>query len=179
MAALDVEQGKLEGVVLVKPAVFPDARGFFTETHNEPKYRAAVVDKPFVQDNFSYSKQGVLRGLHYQRTQPQGKLVYVVQGAIFDVAVDIRPDSSAFGQWEGYELNDENHHQLYVPEGFAHGFLVLSKTAAVMYKCTDVYRPNVDRGIRWNDPELGIDWPINDPILSEKDARLPSLREAR
>ncbi len=175
---LEVNQGKLSGVLIFQPPVFRDDRGFFQETHHNEKYREAGIAAPFVQDNFSFSKQGVLRGLHYQEQHPQGKLVYAIAGAIFDVAVDIRPGSPTFGQWEGYLLNDENRHQLFIPAGFAHGFVVLSETAAVMYKCTDLYRPEDDRGIIWNDPEIGIDWPVESPLLSPKDAALPSLAQA-
>lgn len=175
----NVEKGKIPGVLIFQPPVFKDDRGFFQETHHNEKYHAAGISDPFVQDNFSFSKQGVLRGLHYQDQHPQGKLVYVISGSIFDVAVDIRPDSPTFGLWEGYCLNDENRHQLFIPAGFAHGFVVLSETAAVMYKCTDIYRPEDDRGIIWNDPTIGIDWPVSAPLLSPKDADLPRLAEAR
>lgn len=177
MGALDTVKGKLPGVLLIQPRAFPDARGYFTETYHIDKYREAGLTHDFVQDNFSFSKQHVLRGLHFQRKYPQGKLVYVLQGEIFDVAVDIRRGSPTFGQWEGYILSDENRHQLYVPEGFAHGFVVLSETAAVLYKCTDVYHPDDDSGLLWSDPALGIIWPIQVPVLSEKDAALPGLNE--
>ncbi len=176
MSVLSVTPGKLEGVQLFCPRVFEDDRGFFTETYQVDKYREAGIDRTFVQDNFSLSRKNVLRGLHFQRNYPQGKLVYVVQGEIWDVAVDIRTGSSTYGQWEGHTLSAENHHQLYIPEGFAHGFVVLSETASVIYKCTDVYRPEDDAGLIWNDPDLAIAWPINEPILSAKDAVLPSLR---
>lgn len=177
MSGLVSHIGKLAGVLIFEPAAYPDARGYFTETYHADKYREAGLDRTFVQDNFSFSKRHVLRGLHYQRQFPQGKLVYVAHGEIFDVAVDLRPDSSTFGQWEGYTLSAENHHQLYVPEGFAHGFVVLSETALVMYKCTDVYRPKDDRGVRWNDPTLAVDWPVAEPVLSAKDAALPLWAE--
>lgn len=173
---MDIESGKLEGVRIFKPPVFRDDRGFFQETYHIDKYREAGIAQPFVQDNFSFSQRGVLRGLHYQETHPQGKLVYVVSGEIFDVAVDIRKGSPTFGQWEGYWLNDQNRHQLFIPAGFAHGFLVISGTAAVMYKCTDIYYPADDRGIIWDDPDVAINWPMPDPILSPKDAKLPRLR---
>jgi dTDP-4-dehydrorhamnose 3,5-epimerase len=177
MGALQVIEGKLPGVRLIQPRAFPDARGFFAETYHADKYREAGIDRVFVQDNFSFSKKHVLRGLHFQSKYPQGKLVYVVQGEIFDVAVDIRHGSPSFGHWEAHTLSGENHHQLYVPEGFAHGFAVVSDTAAVMYKCTDIYRPGDDCGVRWNDPNLGIDWPVDAPLLSEKDANLPALSD--
>jgi dTDP-4-dehydrorhamnose 3,5-epimerase len=175
---LETENGALAGVKLIKPRVFPDDRGFFTETYHVEKYRTAGIDLPFVQDNASYSSQNVLRGLHFQKQFPQGKLVYVMAGEIYDVAADIRPDSPTFGQWEGHRLSAENHHQLYVPPGCAHGFLVLSETALVMYKCTDIYRPSDDSGLIWNDPFFAIDWPVSDPILSPKDAVLPSFQPA-
>ncbi len=174
---MDIEAGKLEGVRLIKPRVFQDERGFFTETYHEPRYHDAGLNRAFVQDNFSFSRKHVLRGLHYQSKYPQGKLVHVVQGAIWDVAVDLRRDSPTFGQWESETLTGENHHQLYIPEGFAHGFVVLSDTAAVMYKCTDVYRPDDDCGLLWSDPDLGIEWPVTAPHLSEKDQRLPRLND--
>ncbi len=172
-----VTPGKLAGTLLIQPAIYRDHRGYFSEIYQADKYRAFGLDRVFVQDNFSFSRKNVLRGLHFQRSFPQGKLIYVVQGKIFDVAVDLRRDSPTFGCWEGYRLSDENHHQLYVPEGFAHGFAVLSDTAVVCYKCTDIYRPGDEGGVRWDDPSLGIAWPIDDPVLSEKDAALPLLNE--
>lgn len=172
---MEVDSGKLDGVLIFKPPVFRDERGFFQEIYHIDKYRAAGIKLAFVQDNFSFSKQHVLRGLHYQKRHPQDKLVYVVAGEIFDVAVDIRPGSPTFGQWEGYILNEENRHQLFIPAGFAHGFVVLSESACVTYKCTDIYRPEDDCGIIWNDPAIGIDWPIESPSLSPKDAILPRL----
>lgn len=177
MSNLLTRTGKISGVVLIQPRVFPDDRGYFTETYHARKYSEAGLHRAFVQDNMSFSRQRVLRGLHYQRSCPQGKLVYAAQGEILDVAVDIRRGSPTFGQWEAHVLSEKNHHQLYVPEGCAHGFLVLSDTAAVMYKCTELYDPSDDRGLRWNDPDIAIDWPINNPVLSEKDAALPGLRE--
>lgn len=177
MPSIDFMPGKLPGVVLIKPRVFPDDRGFFTETFHVDKYREAGIVRPFVQDNFSFSRRHVLRGLHYQRNRPQGKLVYVASGEIFDVAVDTRRGSPTFGQWEGHRLSGENHHQLYVPEGLAHGFVVLSEFAAVMYKCTELYSPADDTGLRWNDPDIGVAWPVKDPLLSPKDAVLPLLRD--
>lgn len=173
---LRVEEGRLDGVLLIKPPVFEDARGYFTETYHADKYREAGLDRLFVQDNYSFSRRHVLRGLHYQRAYPQGKLVYVAQGEIWDVAVDIRRGSATFGQWEAHALSAENHHQLYIPEGYAHGFVVLSETAAVLYKCTDVYRPDDDHGLLWSDPDLGIEWPVREPVLSAKDAALPLVR---
>lgn len=172
---LTVIPGALSGVLLVQPKVFPDARGYFSETYQADKYRAAGLDRVFVQDNYSFSHRHVLRGLHFQRAYPQGKLVYVVRGEIFDVAVDLRQDSPTYGQWEGYTLSEDNHHQLFVPEGFAHGFVVLSESAIVHYKCTDIYRPGDEGGLRWDDPAIGVQWPVSKPILSDKDAALPLL----
>ncbi len=175
MPALVSESGKLPGIRLLKPVVFEDPRGFFTELYHQEKYRSAGLTAAFVQDNCSHSSQGVLRGLHYQLQYPQGKLVTVLAGAVFDVAVDIRRGSPTFGQWEAHVLSGDNHHQLYIPAGFAHGFAVLSESATVLYKCTGLYHPGDDRGIIWNDPGLGIDWPDNTPLLSAKDAALPAL----
>lgn len=176
--SVTIESGRLAGVRICKPPVFHDDRGFFQETYHRDKYRESGIPLDFVQDNLSHSRRGVLRGLHFQESHPQGKLVYVVSGEIFDVAVDIQPNSPTFGQWEGYVLNDQNRHQFFIPPGFAHGFVVLSETASVMYKCTDIYYPADDRGIIWNDPAVGIEWPISNPLLSEKDAQLPTLAAA-
>ena len=166
---MKVEQTKLEGVLLVTPAVFGDERGFFMETYNRDKARELGLPSDFVQDNHSKSSYGVLRGLHFQTPQWQGKLVRTVQGEIFDVAVDIRDGSVTYGEWVGFYLNDENKQQLYVPEGFAHGFCVTSETAEVVYKCTSLYAPEQEGSLLWNDPEIGIEWPIDVPNLSEKD----------
>lgn len=170
----------LPGVKLIEPKLFGDARGFFLESWNAKSFADAGLDFAFVQDNHSRSAKGVLRGLHYQLNNPQGKLVRVTQGAVFDVAVDIRRSSPHFGQWVGYELSAENHRMLWVPPGFAHGFLVLSETADFLYKCTSLYDPPSDRGIRWNDPTIGIAWPGLDgePQLSGKDAIAPLLADA-
>ena len=168
-------------VILVEPAVFRDDRGFFLETYHQKKYAdGGIPGTPglFVQDNHSYSTRGTLRGLHAQLRQPQGKLVRAVQGEIFDVAVDIRPDSPTFGQWVGEILSGENFRQLWVPPGFAHGFCVLSETAHVQYKCTDFYVREDEIGIVWNDPGIGahgIDWPLDEPLLSPKDRDAPTL----
>ena len=157
-------------VVLIKPKVFGDARGFFFESFNQKAFNEATgTNHQFVQDNHSRSAKGVLRGLHYQIQQPQGKLVRVVRGAVFDVAVDIRKSSPTFGRWVGAELSEDNQHQLWVPPGFAHGFLVLSDLADFLYKTTDYYAPQYERSILWNDSDLNIDWPIGEPILSNKD----------
>ena len=158
-------------VVLLEPKVFGDARGFFVETYREEKLQALGFNWRFVQDNHSRSIQGVLRGLHYQIGRPQGKLVHVVRGEIFDVAVDIRRDSRTFGRWVGMKLDDKSLRQVYIPPGFAHGFCVLSEIADVVYKCSDFYSPGHELTILWNDPEIGIDWPISEPLLSEKDLR--------
>lgn len=169
---------RIPGVLIIKPAVFGDERGFFMETYHSAKFRELGIDAPFVQDNHSRSARGVLRGLHYQEPNPQGKLVRAATGTIFDVAVDIRPASPTFGQWVGVELSAENKLQLWVPPGFAHGFCVTSETADVVYKCTTLYEPQNDKGIRWDDPAIGIEWPIEQPTLSAKDRVAPLLREA-
>lgn len=167
-------------VILVKPKVFSDERGFFMETYKRSDFATFGIGEHFVQDNHSRSKKGVLRGLHYQRRpKAQGKLVRVVVGEIFDVGVDIRKDSPTCGKWVGEGLSAENKRMLYIPPGFAHGFCVLSEVAEVLYKTTEEYAPEYDAGIRWNDPEIGIHWPIEHPILSDKDAGLPLLRELR
>jgi dTDP-4-dehydrorhamnose 3,5-epimerase len=172
----------LSGLLLIEPRSFPDDRGFFVESWNARLFTEATgVEAGFVQDNHSGSKGGVLRGLHYQLPpQPQGKLVRVVTGSVFDVAVDIRRSSPTFGRWFGAELTADNRRQLWVPPGFAHGFLATSDWAELLYKTTDYYSPELDRSIRWDDPDIGIDWPIEgQPILSEKDASAPLLRDAQ
>ncbi|PYQ01582.1 MAG: dTDP-4-dehydrorhamnose 3,5-epimerase [Acidobacteria bacterium] len=166
----------LPEVILVEPDVHRDARGFFLETYHAERYRAGGIPGPFVQDNHSRSVRGTLRGLHAQRRRPQGKLVRAVDGEMFDVAVDIRRVSPSFGRWVGVRLSGENFRQLYVPPGFAHGFCVLSGVVNVEYKCTDFYDPGDEIGLVWNDPEVGIEWPVSDPIISEKDRRLPPLK---
>ncbi len=167
----------LPGVVLLEPKVFGDHRGFFLETFQQERYRQAGVDLPFVQDNHSRSRRGVLRGLHFQLRHPQGKLVQVMRGEVFDVAVDIRRGSPTFGRWFGAVLSDENHRQLYIPPGFAHGFCVLSEEVDFFYKCTEYYHPEDEDGVFWRDPAIGIDWPIAEPLLSERDASLPLLAD--
>jgi dTDP-4-dehydrorhamnose 3,5-epimerase len=168
-------------VLLIAPKVFADNRGFFYESFYQSRYAELGITKNFVQDNLSRSYKNVVRGLHYQVSKPQAKLVSVVYGEVYDVVVDIRPGSKTFGQWSAHVLNDTNHHQLYIPEGFAHGFCVLSEFADFMYKCTDYYFPEGDRGIRWDDPNIGIEWPIDKTkaILSEKDLRHPLLKVAQ
>ena len=168
---------KLQGVVLVELDVFEDPRGYFFETYHAGKHANGGIRGPFVQDNFSHSVRGTLRGLHYQLQHAQGKLVMALAGRIFDVAVDIRKGSPTFKQWVGVELSGENKRQLYIPPGFAHGFCALSETADVLYKCTDVYSQKDERGIIWNDPALGIQWPATDPLLSEKDGAYRSLAD--
>lgn len=174
---MNVIETTLPGVLIIEPKVFGDHRGFFIETFQVERYREAGIELPFVQDNHSRSPRGVLRGLHFQRTRPQGKLVSVSRGAVYDVAVDIDPQSPSCGQFVGVELNDENHRQLWVPPGYAHGFCVLSEVADFQYKCTDLYVPEDEGGLLWSDPEINIPWPITDPQLSAKDQGNPTLRE--
>jgi dTDP-4-dehydrorhamnose 3,5-epimerase len=166
---------ELPGVVIAEPRVFSDERGFFAETYHRQKYAKGGIDTVFVQDNHSRSRQGVLRGMHYQLKNPQAKLVYVVSGEIFDVAVDLRQGSPAFGKWTGTTLSDKNRRQMFIPVGFAHGFCVLSPYADVIYKCSNLYDPSDDRGLLWNDPDVAIKWPASDPVVSEKDKNLPVL----
>lgn len=174
---MNVIETKLPGVLIIEPKVFGDTRGFFMETWQQNKYEELGIKGPFVQDNLSFSTKGVLRGLHYQNPHGQGKLVSVVQGEVFDVAVDIRVGSPTFGQWEGVALSGENHHQLWIPAGFAHGFCVMSETAYFTYKCTDVYTPSAEGGVSWNDPDIGIEWPLKDVNLSDKDQVYPRLKD--
>jgi len=171
------EPTELDGVYTITPRVLADERGFFMETYNLQKYRSAGIDRTFVQDNYSHSCRGTVRGLHYQLHSPQAKLVSVVWGEIYDVAVDIRVGSPTFGGWVGQVLSEKNRCQLYIPEGFAHGFCVLSEQADVMYKCTDFYDKDDDYGILWSDPSVGIEWPNIQTILSEKDRLLLPLAD--
>lgn len=171
-----IETG-LPGCLVLEPKVFGDARGFFYESFNRDKLAAAGLSMQFVQGNVSRSSEGVLRGLHFQNPKAQGKLVSVLEGEVWDVAVDIRRGSPTFGQWEAVLLSAENKRHFWIPEGFAHGFVVLSAQALFTYLCTDTYAPEADAGIRWNDPELAIDWPISRPLLSDKDAKLPLLAD--
>jgi dTDP-4-dehydrorhamnose 3,5-epimerase len=168
---------ELPGVVIIEPQVFGDQRGFFLETWSQMRYAEAGLPSAFVQDNVSLSARGVLRGLHFQNPKTQGKLVTVLQGEVYDVAVDIRLGSPHFGRWAGVLLSGENHRQLYIPPGFAHGFCVTSETALFMYKCTDFYSPEAERGVMWNDPDLGIRWPVERPTLSAKDSHYQKLRD--
>jgi dTDP-4-dehydrorhamnose 3,5-epimerase len=173
---MNVIQTHLPGVLIIEPKVFGDERGFFVECYQEPRYRDAGIELPFVQDNHSRSQYGVLRGLHFQRNRPQGKLVRVTRGAVYDVAVDIDPESPTCGEYVGVELTADNHLQLWIPPGYAHGFCVLSDVADFQYKCTDLYFPEEEGGLIWNDPDVNIPWPVETPKLSEKDLRNPSLR---
>lgn len=198
MGQIKVEKCKIQGLYVIEPTVHGDDRGYFMETYNQNDMHEAGLDMVFVQDNQSMSKKGVLRGLHYQKKYPQGKLVRVLKGKVFDVAVDLRPNSNTYGQWYGVELSDENKKQFYISEGFAHGFLVLSDEAEFSYKCTDFYHPGDEGGLAWNDPEINVQWPnligkfngtpdgkgytLKDgtPIsLSEKDQKQPFLKDIR
>ncbi|MGA6182681.1 MULTISPECIES: dTDP-4-dehydrorhamnose 3,5-epimerase [Stenotrophomonas] len=174
---MKVIPSSLPGCVLIEPAVFGDSRGFFFETWNAERYAAQGLPATFVQSNVSSSAKGVLRGLHYQWPRPQGKLVTVLQGEVYDVAVDIRRGSPTFGRWEAFILSGENRRQLWIPPGFAHGFAVLSETALFNYLCTDVYVKEADAAIRWNDADLAVDWPISAPSLSAKDEQAPFLAD--
>jgi dTDP-4-dehydrorhamnose 3,5-epimerase len=175
---MKVERCQLEGLLIIEPTVFGDARGFFLESWNRDRYREAGLDLDFVQDNVSFSRRGTLRGLHFQNPRAQGKLLQVLQGEVFDVAVDIRRSSPTFGKWHGLMLSSENKRQFYIPPGFAHGFAVLSETALFQYKCTEFYSPKDEMAILWNDPEIGIEWPLKDPLLSARDAKGVRLSEA-
>jgi dTDP-4-dehydrorhamnose 3,5-epimerase len=174
---MNVKKTKMSGVLILEPDVFSDERGFFLETWNSVRYKNAGINGPFVQDNVSFSKKGVLRGLHFQYPQSQGKLVQVLSGEVVDIAIDIRRDSPNFGQWISEVLSDSNHRQMYIPSGFAHGYCVTSETAFFLYKCTDFYNPASEGGIIWNDPDLNIDWPVKEPVLSLRDASFPKLRD--
>jgi dTDP-4-dehydrorhamnose 3,5-epimerase len=166
----------LAGLLLLEPRVFTDSRGRFVETWSERRYREVGITRHFVQDNASVSSRGVLRGLHYQSPHPQAKLVSVLEGEVYDVAVDLRAGSPTYGRWSGHTLSAENGHQLFIPEGFAHGFVVLSDMAVFFYRCTDYYDPEAAVALLWNDPALGIEWPVTDPILSENDRSAQPLR---
>lgn len=172
---MEIHPTDLDGTIIIEPRVFGDHRGFFMETYNHPRYAEAGIATHFVQDNLSRSTRGTLRGLHFQINHPQAKLVQVLQGEVFDVAVDLRAGSPSFGRWTGARLSGDNHRQFFIPEGFAHGFAVLSDTALFTYKCSDVYHPEDEGGLLWCDPALGIDWHVVDPVLSEKDAALLPL----
>jgi dTDP-4-dehydrorhamnose 3,5-epimerase len=175
---MKVQKTQIPGVLIVEPQVFGDDRGFFLESFNEKEMRGIGIEAHFVQDNHSRSQRNVLRGLHYQLHQPQGKLVRVVSGRVFDVAVDLRRDSPTFGKWVGAELSEENKRLLWIPPGLAHGFVVLSNSADFLYKATEYYAPNFERTVVWNDSKLGIEWPVTQPILSAKDAAGKAFRDA-
>lgn len=180
MGKITVTPCDIEGLYVIEPTVFKDERGYFVETYNQNDMKEAGLDMVFVQDNQSMSTRGVLRGLHFQKQFPQGKLVRVVRGKVFDVAVDLRSDSKTYGKWFGVELSAENMKQFYIPEGFAHGFLVLSDEAEFCYKCTDFYHPGDEGGLAWNDPEIGVEWPLEegvDLIISEKDQIWKGLKD--
>ena len=180
MGKITVTPCDIEGLYVIEPTVFKDERGYFVETYNQNDMKEAGLDMVFVQDNQSMSTRGVLRGLHFQKQFPQGKLVRVVRGKVFDVAVDLRSDSKSYGKWFGVELSAENMKQFYIPEGFAHGFLVLSDEAEFCYKCTDFYHPGDEGGLAWNDPEIGVEWPLEegvDLIISEKDQKWKGLKD--
>ena len=180
MGKITVTPCDIEGLYVIEPTVFKDERGYFVETYNQNDMKEAGLDMVFVQDNQSMSTRGVLRGLHFQKQFPQGKLVRVVRGKVFDVAVDLRSDSKTYGKWFGVELSAEDIKQFYIPEGFAHGFLVLSDEAEFCYKCTDFYHPGDEGGLAWNDPEIGVEWPLEegvDLIISEKDQKWKGLKD--
>lgn len=180
MGKIKVTRCDIEGLCVIEPTVFKDERGYFMETYNYNDFKAEGLDMQFVQDNQSMSSKGVLRGLHFQKQFPQGKLVRVVKGTVFDVAVDLRSDSKTYGKWFGVTLSDENKKQFYIPQGFAHGFVVLSDVAEFCYKCTDFYHPGDEGGLLWSDPEIGIDWPIEKDmklIISEKDQKWSGIKD--
>jgi len=174
---MNVKETKLPGVLIIAPDVFADERGFFLETWSTTRYEQAGIPGPFVQDNVSLSGKGILRGLHFQHPQSQGKLVQILSGEVVDVAVDVRAGSPTFGQWISEVLSGTNHRQMYIPPGLAHGYCVTSETALFSYKCTDFYNPATESGIIWNDPDLGIDWHVDEPLLSPKDAGYPRLKD--
>ena len=180
MGKIKVTTWDIEGLYVIEPTVFKDERGYFMETYNQNDFKEAGLNMTFVQDNQSMSVKGVLRGLHFQKQYPQGKLVRAVRGTVFDVAVDLRSDSKTYGKWFGVTLSAENKKQFYIPEGFAHGFLVLSDEAEFAYKCTDFYHPGDEGGLLWSDPEIGVDWPIEpgmELIISDKDKKWSGLKD--
>ncbi|MBZ0264875.1 dTDP-4-dehydrorhamnose 3,5-epimerase [bacterium] len=172
------KETEIPGLIIIEPDLFGDERGFFLEVYHSEKFKNAGIEYTFLQDNHSKSRKHVLRGLHYQLKKPQGKLVRVTSGEVFDVGVDIRRGSPTFGKWHGMHLSAENKMQYFVPPGFAHGFVVLSEEAEFLYKCTELYDPTDEYGIKWDDPDLKIDWEVENPVLSEKDMLLPSLKDA-
>jgi len=174
---VNVIETALPGVLIVEPKIFGDERGFFVETWQKQRYEQAGITASFVQDNAASSRQKTLRGLHFQNPNAQAKLVYALEGEVFDVTVDIRKGSPTFGHWAGVTLSANNARQVFIPEGFAHGYCVLSGSALVAYKCTEYYNPKTENSIRWDDPDIGIDWPVGDPVISEKDAAAPLFRD--
>ena len=176
---MNIKETKLTGVLILEPKVFSDDRGYFLETWNNTRYEQAGIPGPFVQDNISFSKKGILRGLHFQYPQSQGKLIQVLSGEVVDIVVDIRAGSPTYGQWIGEILSESNHRQIYVPQGFAHGYCVTSEAALFSYKCTDFYNPATEHGIIWNDPDIEIEWPTSQPELSAKDAVYPRHKDLR
>jgi len=174
---MKITAADIKDVLIIEPRVFTDSRGYFLETHHLGRFKSAGLPSVFVQDNLSFSVKNTLRGLHFQVTRPQAKLIQVISGEIFDVAVDIRPASPTFSRWAGVHLSENNKRQVFIPEGFAHGFCVLSDSAHVIYKCSNFYDPDDEGGILWSDPSVGIDWPITRPIISAKDSRLPVISE--
>ena len=176
---MNVKETKLPGVLILEPKVFPDDRGYFLETWNSTRYEQVGIPGLFVQDNISFSKKGILRGLHFQYPQSQGKLIQVLSGEVMDIIVDIRVGSPTYSQWIGEVISESNHRQIYVPPGFAHGYCVTSETALFSYKCTDFYNPATEHGIIWNDPDIRIEWPIAQPVLSPKDEAYSRLKDLR
>lgn len=174
---MKVSKTTLQDVLLIEPQVFRDDRGFFMETYNARRYHGQGIDTPLVQDNRAYSSKGVLRGLHFQKQFPQAKLVWATHGEVMDVVLDLRKSSSTFGKWEAFHLTAENNLQVFVPVGYAHGYAVLSETAEFAYKCSEFYHPEDEGGVVWNDPDLGIDWGVDEPIVSEKDQALPRMAD--
>lgn len=174
---MKVTHASIKDVLIIEPDVFNDNRGYFMETFHQDRYLRCGIDSRFIQDNLSFSIQGTLRGLHFQINHPQAKLVQVFAGEIFDVAVDLRQNSPTYGQWTGIRLSAENHRQMYIPKGFAHGFCVMSQQALFAYKCSDFYAPDDEGGILWSDPNIDIHWPVENPIISAKDRKLPMLSE--
>jgi dTDP-4-dehydrorhamnose 3,5-epimerase len=172
---MKINTTSIEGLLILEPDVFRDERGFFLETFHEQKYEELGIESNFVQDNLSLSSRGILRGLHFQYRKPQAKLVQVLLGEVYDVAVDIRRGSATFGKYFGIMLSQDNLYQLFIPEGFAHGYCVVSETALFAYKCSEFYSPAYEGGLLWSDPDIAIEWPISDPLLSQKDSRLPCL----
>jgi len=174
---MQIKPTPLDGMLILEPQIFEDERGYFMETHHNQRFQSADIDCTFVQDNLSFSKKNVLGGLHFQKTKPQAKLIQAVSGGIFDVGVDLRKGSPTFGKWFGVVLSEENKRQFFVPEGFAHGFCVLSQSAHVAYKCSDFYDPQDEGGLHWSDPDIAIDWPLKDPIISAKDCQFGYLKD--